>query len=89
MTPLCLYIFHIYHLHEVLLPSEKEYRIVEALFKHNVKPEEEEVPEASEDSDCKSLSSKEIQEIQRQEFAWMKKSPCNRKGVPAMKDPME
>ena len=80
-TPLWPYIFHMYHSHKVLLPSEKkEYRIAEALLKHNVKPEEEEVSEASEDSDRKSLSSKEIQEIQRQEFAWMKKSSCNKGG---------
>ena len=64
-TPLCPYIFHMYHMDEVLLPSKKEYRIVEALLKHNVEPEEEEVLEASKVSDCKSLSSKEIQEIQR------------------------
>ena len=62
--PLCPYIFHMYHSHEVLLPSKKkEYWIAEALFKHNVELEEEEVPEALEDSDGKSLSSKEIQEI--------------------------
>ena len=78
-TPICPYIFHMY-------------RITKALLKHNVKPEEEEVPkvpEASEDSDRESLSSKEIQEIQRQEFAWMKKSPRNKRGSPATKDPME
>ena len=65
-TPIYPYVFHMYHTHKVLLSTEKEYWIAEALLKHNVEPEEEEapeVPEASEDSDCKSLSSKEIQEI--------------------------
>ena len=58
-TPLCPYIFHMYHMHEVLLLSEKkEYRIVEALLKHNVEPE------ALEDSERKSLSSQKVQEIQ-------------------------
>ena len=63
-TPICPYIFPIYHTHEVLLPVEKkEYRIVEALLKHNVEPEEERGPEASEESEYESLSSQEIREI--------------------------
>ena len=64
-TPICPYIFHLYHLHELLLPAEKkEYRIQEALVKHNVESEEEEDPdmpanpdeeESSDDSDeCES-----------------------------------
>ena len=70
-TPICSYVFHMYHAYEVLLPAE-EYRIKETLFKHNVEPEEEEDlkdpkgPEDSEDSDRESLSSKEIREIQKQ-----------------------
>ena len=69
-TPICPYVFHMYHAHEVLLSAEKkEYRIKEALLKHNVELEEEEdsedseEPENSEDLDRKSLSSKEIREI--------------------------
>ena len=92
-TPICPYVFHMYHTHEVLLPAKKkEYRIAEAVLKYNVEPEEEEAPEvpkASEDLDCESLSSKEIQEIQRQEFIWMKKSPRNKRGSVAAKDPVE
>ena len=61
-TPLYPYVFHLYHMHKVLLPNE-EYWIVEALLKHNIKPKEEKILEASKDSNCKSLSSKEIQEI--------------------------
>ena len=42
-TPICSYVFHMYHLHEVLLPvKKKEYRIKEALLKHNVESEGEE-----------------------------------------------
>ena len=90
VTPLCPYIFHMYHMYKVLLPSEKkEYWIAEALLKHNVELEKEEAPEASEDSDRKSLNSKEIQEIQRQEFTRMKKSPRNKRGSPAVKDLVE
>ena len=62
---------------------------MEALLKHNVELEEEDELEASEDSDRESLSSKEIQKIQRQEFARMKKSLCGKRGSPAMKDPVE
>ena len=63
-TSLCPYIFHLYHTDECLLQGKKkDYRIAEALLKHNVESEEEDEPEALEDSDCKSDSSKEIQEI--------------------------
>ena len=63
-TPLCPYVFHLYHTHKVLLPNEKkEYWIAEALLKHNIESEEEEIPEVLDDSDWESLSSKEIQEI--------------------------
>ena len=92
------YVFHMYHAHKVLLPAKKqEYRIAEALLKHNVEPEEEdpedpenpEELEHSEDSDCESPSSKEIQEIQNQEFARLKKSLRNKRGLSAAKDPIE
>ena len=44
-TPICPYIFHLYHSHKLLLPTEKkEYRIQKALVKHNVESEEEENP---------------------------------------------
>ena len=69
-TPICPYVFHLYHSHELLLPAEKkEYRIKEALLKHNVESEGEEDPEdledpdeeeSSDDSECESLSSGEI-----------------------------
>ena len=68
-SPICPYVFHMYHAYEVLLPAKKkEYRIAEALLKHNVEPEEEDLedpedPEElkhSEDSHHESLSSKEI-----------------------------
>ena len=72
-TPICPYIFHLYHSHELLFPAEKkEYRIQEALVKHNVESEEEEKPnspanpdeeESSDDSECESLTSSEVQEI--------------------------
>ena len=77
-TPICPYIFHLYHSHELLLPAEKkEYRIQEALVKH-VESEEEENPdssanpeeeESSDDSECESLTPSEVQEIQKQEAA--------------------
>ena len=70
--PICPFVFHMYHAHEVLLPAEKkEYQIKEALLKHNVEskgevdlkdPEEE---EDSDESDGESLSSREIREIQK------------------------
>ena len=73
-TPICLYVFHLYHSHELLLPTEKEYRIKEALLKHNVESKGEEDQESpanpdeedsSDDSECESLSSGEIWEIQK------------------------
>ena len=99
-TPICPYIFHLYHSHELLLSAEKkEYRIQEALVKHNVEFEEEEDPdrpanldeeESSDDSDeCESLTPSEIREIQKQEAARLKKSPINkRKQPPAPKEPV-
>ena len=95
-TPICPYVFHMYHAHKVLLPAKKkEYRIAEVRVKHNVELEEEEDPkdpkdlEASKELEPESLSSKEIQEIQRQDLAWMKKSPRNKRGSLAAKDPIE
>ena len=56
-TPICSYVFHMYHAHELLLPvKKKEYRIAEALLKHNMELEEGE-PEALEESEHESLSS--------------------------------
>ena len=99
-TPICPYVFHLYHSYELLLPAEKkEYRIQEAFVKHNVESEEDEDPaspanrdeeESSDDSDeCESLTPSEIREIQKQEAARLKKSPMNkRKQPPAPKDPV-
>ena len=99
-TPICSYVFHLYHSHELLLLAEKkEYRIQEALVKHNVESEEDEDPaspanpdeeESSDDSDeCESLTSSEIREIQKQEAARLKNFPMNkRKQPPAPKDPV-
>ena len=99
-TPICPYIFHFYHSHELLLPAEKkEYRIHEALVKHNVESEEDEdlaspanpdEEESSDDSDeCESLTPSEIREIQKQEAARLKKSPMNKRKQPlAPKDPV-
>ena len=97
-TPICPYVFHLYQVHELLLLVEKEYRIKEALLKHNVElereedlesPEDPEEEESSDDSECKSLTSREIQEIQKQDVARLKKSPLNkRKQPPASKEPV-
>ena len=99
-TPICPYVFHLYHSHELLLPAEKkEYRIQEALVKHNVESEEDEDPtspanpdeeESSDDSNkCESLTPSEIKEIQKQEAARLKESPMNKKKqLPASKDPV-
>ena len=98
-TPICPYMFHLYHSHELLLPAEKkEYRIKKALLKHNVELEGEEDPESSanpdekdssDDSECESLTPSEIREIQKQEAARLKKSPLNkRKQPPAPKEPV-
>ena len=99
-TPICPYIFDLYHAHELLLTAEKkEYRIQEALVKHNVESEEDDDPanpvnpderESSDDSECESLTPSEIREIQKQEAARLKKSPVNRrKQPPAPKDPVK
>ena len=97
--PICPYVFHLYHSHKLLLPAEKkEYRIKEALLKHNVESEREEDPkspvnsdeeESSDDSECESLSSREIREIQKQDVARLKKSPLNKRQQPlAAKEPI-
>ena len=70
-TPICPYIFHLYHSHELLLPAEKkEYRTKKTLLKYNVESEGDEDPhspanpdeeESSDDSDeCESLTFGEI-----------------------------
>ena len=97
-TPICPYVFHLYHSHELLLLAEKEYRTKEALLKYNVESEGEEDPESlanpeeeesSDDSEYESLSSGEIREIQKQDAASLKKSPMNkRKQPPASKEPV-
>ena len=97
-TPICPYVFHLYHSQELLLPTEKEYRTKEALQKYNVKSEGEDDPESpanpdeeesSDDSECESLTPSEIREIQKQKAARLKKSPMNkRKQPPAPKDPV-
>ena len=98
-TPICPYVFHLYHLYELLLLAEKkEYRIKEALLKHNIESEGEEdrespvnsdEEESSDDSECESLSSGEIREIQKQDAARLKKSPLNKqKQPPAAKKPV-
>ena len=90
-TPICPYVFHLYHSHELLLPAKKEYRIKEALLKHNVESEGKEDPESPEDpdeeessdySECESLTSREIREIQKQDAAKLKKSPLNKRKQP-------
>ena len=88
-TFFCPYIFHLYHIDECLLQGKKDFRTAEALLKHNVEPEEEDESEALEDSERKSLSSKEIQEIQRQEFSRLKKSSNGKRGSPVVKDLVE
>ena len=99
-TPICPYIFHLYHSLKLLLPAEKkEYQIQEALVKHNMESDEDEDPaspanpneEGSSDDldECESLSPSEIREIQKQEAAQLKKSPVNkRKQPPAAKEPV-
>ena len=97
-TPICPFVFHMYHAHEVLLPDEKkEYRMKQTLLKHNVESEGEEDPkdpkdpkeaEDSDESDRESLRSREIREIQKQEFAQMKKFPQNKRGSQAAKEPV-
>ena len=71
-TPICLYVFHLYHSQELLLPEKKEYRTKEALQKYNVKSEGEDDPESpanpdeeesSDDSECESPTPSEIREI--------------------------
>ena len=97
--PICPYIFHLYHSHELLLPAtKKEYRIQEALVKHNVESEEEEEPdspanpdeeESSDDSECENLTPSEVRKIQKQEAARLKKSPINKRKQPlAPKEPV-
>ena len=77
-----------YHTHEVLLPAEKEYRIAEALLKHNMEPEERE-PKALEESEHESLSSQAIREIQAQEYTRMKKPPRYKRGSLEEKGPAQ
>ena len=98
-TPICPYVFHLYHSQELLLPIEKkEYRTKEALQKYNVESEGEDDPESpanldedesSNDSECESLIPSEIWEIQKQDATRLKKSPMNKRKQPlAPKEPV-
>ena len=98
-TPICPYVFYLYHSQELLLPTEKkEYWTKEALLKYNVESEGEEDPdsaanpdeeESSDDSECENLTPNEIWEIQKQDAARFKKSPMNkRKQPPTPKEPV-
>ena len=97
-TPICPYVFHLYQSYELLLPAEKkEYRIKKALLKHNVElegeedlenPKDSEEEESSDDSECESLTSGEIREIQKKEANWLKKSPLNKRKAPTAKEPV-
>ena len=72
-TPICPYVFHLYHSQELLLPTEKkEYWTKEALQKYNVESEGEDdlessanldEEESSDDLECESLTPSEIWEI--------------------------
>ena len=79
------------------MAEKKEYRIKEALLKHNIEsegkedpkdPEDPEEAESSNDSEYKSLTFGEIREIQKQEAARLKKSPLNKRKAPAVKEPV-
>ena len=97
-TPICPYVFHLYHSQELLLSNEKEYQTKEALQKYNVESEGEDDSESPanpdkeeslDDLECESLTPSEIREIQKQEAARLKKSPMNKKKQPpAPKDPV-
>ena len=96
--PICPYVFHLYQVHELLLPAEKEYQIKEAQLKHNVEsegeedlesPEDPKEEESLDDSKCESLTSGEIREIQKQEVARLKKSPLNKRKQLAAKELVE
>ena len=98
MTPICPYVFHLYHSQELLLPIEKEYWTKEALQKYNIESEGEDDPENpanpdedenSDDSECESLTPSEIREIQKQDAARLKKSPMNKRNqLPTPKEPV-
>ena len=69
-TAICPYVFHLYHVNELLLSAEKkEYRIYEALVKHNIESKEDDDPvnpderESSDDLECESLTPSEIREL--------------------------
>ena len=51
-------------------------------------PEDLEEEENSDDSECESLTSGEIREIQRQDASRLKKSPLNKRKAPAAKEPV-
>ena len=74
-TPICPYVFHLYHSQKLLLPAEKkEYWTKETLLKYNIESEGEEdsvspanldEEESLYDSECESLTPSEIREIQK------------------------
>ena len=87
-TPIYPYVFHLYYTNEyLLLGKKKAYRIAEAFLKYNLEPEKEDEPKALEDSEGKSLTLKEIRELQAQEPTRLKKSLRNKREFLEAKEP--
>ena len=66
-TPIYAYLLHLYIAHDVVqLKDKKVYMVGESFMRHDIKPKEDE-PAGSEDSEPKSLSLKEVRELQKQQ----------------------
>ena len=64
-TPICPYPLYLYTAHDAIQPEDKKVYMVRESFMHlNVEQDEEEQPTGMRGSEYKSLSSKEIRELQ-------------------------
>ena len=64
-TPICLYVFHLYHAYDTIRADDKKaYIIGELMMKHNVKSDQEDKLVVAKDFEHKSLSPNKIAELQ-------------------------
>ena len=72
-TSICPYLFHLHDATDnLLLGKKKAYQIAKAFLKHHVEPDNEDEPTSSEDLEGKSLSLREIRELQAQSATQIK-----------------
>ena len=89
-TPICPYVFHLYHHAETLkLEEKKAYKIGEAIVEHNVDSDPKSESTREEDSERESLSLEEIaalEALNKSSTSRLKHTPQTERKAPTAKD---